>query len=143
VPAAFVFLDAFPLTAHGKLDRAALPAPEFGTARAAYVAPRTALEGQIARQWADVLKVERVGVHDNFFELGGHSLLAAQLVTRLRAAFSVELPLKALFEEPTVARLAAAIEAAAPAASVTPAITRAARQARRVEITREGTIQRP
>ena len=101
------------------------------------------MEGQIARQWAEVLKIERVGVHDNFFEIGGHSLFAAQLVTRLRAAFSVELPLKALFEEPTVARLATLIETAAPAARVAPAITRAVRQARRVEITREGTIQRP
>ena len=91
------------------MDTKALPAPEASALQsaAAYVAPRNELEQRLADIWAQVLGVERVGIHDNFFELGGHSLLATQVVSRIRSAFQVELPLRALFEAPTVAALAA------------------------------------
>ncbi len=107
LPSAIVTLDTLPLTPSGKLDRRALPAPEPGTASGAtFVAPRDPVEAELARLWAEVLQVERVGVHETFFELGGHSLLAAQLVARVRDTFGVELPLRRLFETPTVAGLA-------------------------------------
>jgi acyl-coenzyme A synthetase/AMP-(fatty) acid ligase len=91
VPSAFVVLDRLPLTASGKLDRRALPAPEFSGTEAEYVAPRTAIEAELARIWAEVLGVEQVGVQDNFFELGGDSILSIRVISRLRAALAVEL----------------------------------------------------
>jgi acyl carrier protein len=109
-PSAFVRLDALPLTANGKLDPGALPSPE-PVAETGYVAPRTAAEQVVAELWAEVLRVERVGVDDNFFALGGHSLLATQVLSRVDQAFGVKLPVRSLFEHPTVAALAAAIEA--------------------------------
>jgi acyl carrier protein len=101
-----------PLTRSGKLDRNALPATSLHLARPeeSYVAPRTPLEEMLAAIWSDVLKVERVGLHDNFFELGGHSLLATQVMSRVREAFKVEIPLRSLFETPTVFHLAEAIK---------------------------------
>ncbi len=120
VPSALVRLDALPLTANAKVDRKALPAPDAvqATPAESFVAPRTPAEEQLAALWTQVLRVQRVGIHDNFFELGGHSLLATQVISRLRAAFGVELPLRALFEAPTVAALTRRIDAAVHARTV-------------------------
>jgi acyl carrier protein len=111
VPSAFVFLDSLPLTPNGKLDRKSLPAP--GQSRPEleddFAAPRTPVEETLANIWADVLKLEKVGVHDNFFRLGGHSLSATQVVSRMRNAFAVEVRLRQIFESPTVAEMAALI----------------------------------
>ena len=111
VPSAFVFLDAMPLTPNGKLDRKALPAPDQNSAGSAedYVAPRTPVEELIAEIWAEVFKLDKVGIHDNFFDLGGHSLLATQVVSRLRDGLRVELPLRTMFEKQTVEELAMVI----------------------------------
>jgi len=112
IPSGWVLLDALPLNANGKVDRRALPAPDGvrPDLGAVYVAPRTALEEVVAGIWCEVLRIERVGVQDNFFTLGGHSLLATQVGSRVREAFGVELPLRSLFEKPTVAALALEIE---------------------------------
>ncbi|HEX9935990.1 MAG TPA: amino acid adenylation domain-containing protein, partial [Longimicrobium sp.] len=107
IPSAFVHLDAFPVNPNGKLDRKALPAPELASSEdESYVAPRTPVEEVLAGIWAEVLGVARLGVHDEFFELGGHSLLATRVVSSVREVFGVELPLRALFEGPTVAEMA-------------------------------------
>ena len=113
VPGRYVFLPALPLTVNGKLDRRALPAPEGGRPELAraWVAPRTALERVLAGAWEEALGVDRVGVEDGFFDLGGHSLLATQIVSWVRETFEVEVPLRELFERPTVAGLAAAMTA--------------------------------
>ncbi|HEU4880686.1 MAG TPA: condensation domain-containing protein, partial [Longimicrobium sp.] len=110
LPGAIVRLDALPLTANGKLDRAALPAPELTAAEEGYVAPRTPVEEVLAGVWAEVLRLDRVSVEESFFQLGGHSLLATRVVSRIRELFGVELPLRALFEGPTVAELAVRVE---------------------------------
>jgi acyl carrier protein len=109
-----MLLETMPLTPGGKLNRTALPSPDRCRPELieSYLAPRTALEGMLTDVWTEVLGIEQVGVHDNFFELGGHSLLAMQVVARVREACGVELPLRALFEEPTVAGVAAQIQAA-------------------------------
>jgi acyl carrier protein len=109
MPSGFVFLDRLPQTPNGKIDRRALPMTEVEISVAVddFVAARTPLEEVLAGIWAELLGVDRVGVEHNFFELGGHSLLAAQLMTRLREVFRVELPLGIMFEEPTVSALAA------------------------------------
>jgi amino acid adenylation domain-containing protein len=115
LPSTFVLLDNLPLTRNGKIDRAALlqSAQSRQGIKTMYTAPRTPVEEVLAGLWASVLHVERVGVNDNFFsELGGHSLLATQLISQIRATFEVELPLRRLFEEPTVAGCAVAVEQA-------------------------------
>jgi SAM-dependent methyltransferase/acyl carrier protein len=109
VPSLFLPLAELPLTPNGKVDRRALPAPDAArqALAPAYVAPRNAVEQLLVELWAEVLSMDRVGIHDNFFtELGGHSLLATQLVSRLRDALQLEIPLQAIFELPTVAQLA-------------------------------------
>jgi amino acid adenylation domain-containing protein len=113
IPSAFVFLPELPLTANGKVDRAALPEPPAaGTARPVRGRlPSGPVEDLLAALWEELLGVERVGAEDGFFDLGGHSLLATRLVSRIRGAFGVELPLADLFQEPTVAAVAARIEA--------------------------------
>jgi amino acid adenylation domain-containing protein len=115
VPAAFVTLAALPVTANGKVDRRALPAPPAVGAEGVdvpYEAPRTPTEQALAEIWAQVLRVRRVGIHDNFFALGGYSLLAAQAVTHANARLGVALTIRHLFEAPTVAALAEAVEGA-------------------------------
>ncbi|HET8774396.1 MAG TPA: amino acid adenylation domain-containing protein, partial [Thermoanaerobaculia bacterium] len=113
VPSAFVQLDALPLNANGKLDRKALPAPEAAALGAAeYEAPQGEIEEALAKLWQELLRVERVGRHDNFFELGGHSLLAVQLISHIRAALNVELPLRELFATSSLVALAEVVRAA-------------------------------
>ena len=111
VPSAFVILDTLPLTANGKVDRKALPAPETETISSSqYIPPRNSTEEGIADIFASVLRLQKVGIHDNFFELGGHSLLATQVISRVRKTFAVDIPLRNLFEEPTIANLSKIIE---------------------------------
>ncbi|MEO6238542.1 MAG: amino acid adenylation domain-containing protein, partial [Vicinamibacterales bacterium] len=113
MPSIFVVLDAWPLTGSGKINRQALPVPdatrpELGSD---YVEPLTEAEVVLATIWADVLKLAKIGRHDNFFQLGGHSLRAVQVISRVREQFAIEVPLRWLFEHPTVAQLAAAMAA--------------------------------
>ncbi len=111
VPWSFEYLERLPLNANGKVDRDALPEPASVTELSGeYVGPRTATEEMLCGIWSEVLRVERVGVHDNFFALGGHSLLGMQVNSRMRQAFGVELPLRALFEAESLATLAAHVE---------------------------------
>jgi amino acid adenylation domain-containing protein len=112
IPSAFVLLEALPLTSSGKVNRLALPRPTGAQLAIGkdFVAPRTDAEKQLAIIWIEVLKRDRVGVNDNFFEIGGHSLLATQVISRVRKRFQVEMPLRTMFEAPTVASLAAVLE---------------------------------
>jgi amino acid adenylation domain-containing protein len=112
VPSAFMTLKALPLTPNGKVDRRALPAPDAGRPELerAYAAPRTPLEQVLARIWAEMLGLERVGIHDNFFELGGHSLLAARVVDRVQKMMRKPVPLATIFRAPTIAELARHVE---------------------------------
>ncbi|MFN0165020.1 MAG: amino acid adenylation domain-containing protein [Bryobacteraceae bacterium] len=131
VPSTVMLMDALPLTPNGKVNRRALPAPERirPETEGAYVAPRTPVETILVGIWAEVFGLDRIGVHDNFFtDLGGHSLLATQLVSRVRGALKVELPLRRLFEGPTVADLASFITSSLrePGESSITEITRAA-----------------
>jgi acyl carrier protein len=107
LPSVFVSLDALPLTANGKLDRRALPAPEAQKLEEGdrNAIPQTPLEKSIAKIWTEVLNSQEIGIHDNFFEMGGHSLLATQLASKIRKTFEVELPLSSVFEMPTIAQI--------------------------------------
>ena len=123
VPAAFIFLEALPLSPNGKVDRKRLPDPgPIASAEESYVAPHTPVEEILAGIWAEILEVERPGASDNFFDLGGHSLLATQVVSRIRQAFAMELPLRSIFEHPTIASLAAVIATTASASSMPPLV---------------------
>jgi acyl carrier protein len=110
IPAAFVVLDELPLTASGKVDRRRLPQPNEERPALAkdFVAPRTPIEQEVAGIWEQVLKLKGVGVYDNFFDLGGHSLLATQVISRVNESLRIEMPLRAMFEHPTVADFAIA-----------------------------------
>ena len=112
VPSAFVFLDALPLTPNGKLDRKTLPEPDQSRdiLETEFIAPRTVLEQQLAAIWADVLRIDPIGIRDNFFELGGHSLLATQVMVRAREQLRLEIPLRALFDLPTIAEFSVYLE---------------------------------
>jgi amino acid adenylation domain-containing protein len=126
IPAAFLFLDRLPLNAHGKVDRAALHAPsrptreELTTTVNAVVAARHATERALSGIWSDLLKLQRVGATDNFFDHGGHSLLAGQMMGRIARAFGVSLPIKTIFEAPTVEQLAKRIDEALATRSPAP-----------------------
>ncbi|MBD2245043.1 non-ribosomal peptide synthetase [Nostoc sp. FACHB-888] len=114
VPAAFVLLEKLPLTPNGKIDRKALPIPDLTQLmpESDLVAPVTPVQEMLAGIWTQVLGLEKLGVNDNFFELGGHSLLATRVISQIRQAFKVELPLRRLFESPTVAELAKDVQTA-------------------------------
>jgi amino acid adenylation domain-containing protein len=112
VPGTYLELEKLPLTHNGKIDRKALPRPDRDTREEEYVGPRDATEETLCRLWQEVLRRERVGIHDNFFSMGGHSLLAVQIISRIKLAFSIDIPLTALFAGPTVARMAKHIAAA-------------------------------
>jgi acyl carrier protein len=110
VPRAIVALDRLPLNPNGKVDRKALPAPEYAADSDRYVAPRTPVEEVLAGIWAEVLQVERVGVHDSFFELGGHSLLIMRLLAEVQATFDLEISIRTVFSMPTLEAMAGEIE---------------------------------
>ncbi|MCD0256677.1 phosphopantetheine attachment site family protein, partial [Xanthomonas melonis] len=115
LPSAFVMLAAWPLTANGKLDRAALPAVDAAAvATRGHEAPVSEIEVQVAGIWAELLGLERVGRQDNFFALGGHSLLATQVVSAVRRLLGWEVPLGQVFRHPTLAAFAACVEESAP-----------------------------
>lgn len=147
VPSAFVMLDKMPLTSNGKVDRKALPEPdhERPTLQKAFVAPRNESEEVVARIWVEVLQLKQVGVFDNFFDLGGHSLLVTQVISRVREAFQVELPLRSLFESYTVAGLCEAIKKARDngAGINSPTIKRVSRDSYRMKLSAAGTLQIP
>ncbi|OLE97940.1 MAG: hypothetical protein AUG75_02275 [Cyanobacteria bacterium 13_1_20CM_4_61_6] len=111
VPRAFINLASLPLTASGKINHKALPPPDEGEleVQKEFAAPRTQVEASLAQIWSEVLKLQKVGIHDNFFELGGHSLLATQVISRMRGVFDLEIPLRTLFESPTIDELAVAV----------------------------------
>ncbi len=136
VPGAFVILDELPLLPNGKIDRRALPAPEAvrPDLPQAFVAPRTGVEQSLTSVWSDLLGLPQIGIHDNFFDLGGHSLLTTQLISRVRELFQVELPLRQVFQQPTIAELAIVIEQARnnTVSSDAPKLVRVSREARRL-----------
>jgi len=117
IPTAFVWMERLPLLSNGKLDRKALPQPQSADR---YAPPATPIEQSLHEIWLELLALERVGIHDNFFSMGGHSLLATQVMSRVRQTFKVELPLRAIFESPTIERLAREIKKAQQDATTCP-----------------------
>ena len=111
LPSAFVEMNALPLSPNGKVDRKLLPAPDGARPELeqAFVAPRNEVEQTLSNIWSEVLRLDQIGINDNFFDLGGHSLLATQVIARVEVAFNVELPLRAIFENPTVEGLGMAL----------------------------------
>src|SRR5262249_18571080 len=111
-PSMFVRVSSLPMTANGKLDRAALPepVPESLLTDDAFEPPRSPVEEHVSQMLTELLQVERIGLHDNFFHLGGHSLLGAQVIARIRDTFDIEISLRAIFDHPTVEALSAEIE---------------------------------
>jgi len=138
IPSVFVFLEALPLMPNGKIDRKSLPAPDGNRdgLEQAYVAPRSPTEEILAGIWAEVLKLDQVGINDNFFDLGGHSLLATQVVSRIRDSFKIDFPLRRIFETPTIAGLAEWMEKAkSPGTSADlPVIVAVPRRARNLNL---------
>ncbi|MCB0082882.1 MAG: non-ribosomal peptide synthetase, partial [Caldilineaceae bacterium] len=128
LPSAWVLMPTWPLTPNGKIDRQRLPAPNFNASKNSYVAPRSALEADLAAIWQTVLGLDRVGIESSFFDLGGHSLSAMQIVTRIQQQLGLVIPLRTLFDKTTIAELAAALDAAQTVAA-RPAIEKAARDA--------------
>jgi hypothetical protein len=132
LPSALVALESLPLTANGKLDRKMLPAPEGRPEGVAYVTARTPVEEMLTGIWEEALRLERIGVRDNFFESGGNSLLATRIVAKIRNVLKIEMPLRMLFEAPTIAELAerseelqrAGKKPAAPPLTARPRLTR-------------------
>lgn len=110
IPSGYMWLEAIPLTINGKIDREALPIPDWASVSQEYVAPRNLMEEIVANVWSEVLSVEKIGIYDNFFERGGHSLLATQAVSRLQESLGIEVELRLLFEYPTVAELSEQLE---------------------------------
>lgn len=113
VPRQYVEIESVPLTANGKIDRKRLPRQELQDTRKKYVQPRNAVEETLCKVWAEVLEQEQIGIHDNFFEIGGHSLLAGRVIVRIRRQFQIDLPLRSIFEAPSISLLASVVEVAA------------------------------
>ncbi len=130
LPAAFVLMETLPLTTNGKVDQKALPPPDQSVVseNVSVVAPTTSLEESLVQLWTQLLGRNQVGIHDNFFELGGHSLLATQLISRIRDRFQIALPLRSVFENPTIAELATTMEPLQKKASWTVPILQVSRQ---------------
>ncbi|EGJ29404.1 MULTISPECIES: non-ribosomal peptide synthetase [Moorena] len=122
IPSRFLLLPELPLTPNGKVDRKALPVPDVVSSMSIYVAPETETQKVLAGIWAEVLGIEKVGIHDNFFDLGGHSLLATQVVSRIGQAFDIEFPLRKIFESSTVESISKYIDACIWAAKTHPIV---------------------
>ncbi|HEY9849783.1 MAG TPA: condensation domain-containing protein, partial [Leptolyngbyaceae cyanobacterium] len=131
VPSAIVLMDAFPLTPNGKIDRRTLPAPNFSPTELDdnFAPPTTPIQELLSGIWQQILGIEKIGIHDNFFTLGGHSLLATQVISQVKKAFQIELPLRRLFESPTIASFAQLVEQAIKKGSelISPPIERVSR----------------
>ena len=112
IPSFFINLDSIPLTPNGKVDRRRLPKPDKTIGSSEYVAPQNETEEKLVEIWSEILKIEKIGIYDNFFELGGHSLLATQVISRIRETFKTEIPVKAIFESPTIEGLAKSLSQA-------------------------------
>jgi acyl carrier protein len=141
VPSAFVMLDTFPLTPNGKVDRKALPAPDYQGSASRYVAPSTPTETTLASTVAALLGVQQVGMEDSFFDLGGHSLLATQLLSRIRQTFAVELGLGQIFSAPAIGELAAQIDRRIAASQQTAARSKADIQQQVAGMTKEQILE--